>query len=186
MIDGVDPLYRASIAAARPPRAANVPATTFPAPAVTMADGLEDVPDPADDPVAVAEATEVSVVLVMVPVEAGLETPVAVAAAADVLVATESVVADSVAQVSGTVAEALLDEEASDMVDEAEEEEAEERELEAGMLTAAAEVLELELAPPEASILNGKEYWKVLGSESKVIFRPYVASWPRSLPTVQV
>lgn len=153
-----------------------------------MADGLEDVPDPADDPVAVAEATEVSVVLVMAPVEAGLETPVA--AAADVLVATESVVADSVAEVSGTVAEALLDEEASEMVDEAEEEETEERVLEAGVLTAAAEVLglelELELAPPDASILNGKEYWKVLGSESKVIFRPYVASWPRSLPIVQV
>lgn len=147
-----------------------------------MADALEDVPDPVDDPMEVAEATEVSVVLTMVPVEADLVTSVAVG---DVLVITETTVADSVVGVSETVDETLLDEEAIEMVDEAAAEE--ERALEAEVLTVAAEMLELELElpSPDATILNGKEYWKVLGSESKVIFRPYVASSPRSLPTVQ-
>lgn len=170
--------------------ATNVPATTFPAPAVTTADGLEDVPDPAEDPVEEAEATEVSVVLAK-PVEAGLETPVAVdvaavvsassvaagsvavGSAAEDSTATESVLVVSAAAVEATVAAALLNEEdACEMVDEAEGE--------------LEPELELELELPDASILKGKEYWKVLESESRVIFRPYVAAAPRSLPTVQV
>lgn len=157
--------------------ATNVPAATFPAPAVTTADGLELVPDPAEDPVEEAEETEVSVVLVTL-VDDGFVTPVAVVAAA--VVSALSVVPGSAAEVSGTVDAALLGvEEASEMVGEAEV-----RELEAAaavVTAAAAELaelemeLEVELELPDASILNGNEYWKVLGSESRVIFSPYVA-----------
>ena len=56
-------IYRASRAAARPPTAANVPAATFPAPAVTMEDELDEL-EVVADPVEEADTAVVSVVLV--------------------------------------------------------------------------------------------------------------------------
>lgn len=69
------------------------------------------------------------------------------------------------------------------LVDEAD---AELTELLTGSLTSLLPELEPELVPLEAAMWNGKEYWKVAGSESRLILKPYVASAPRLESMFQV
>lgn len=45
--------------------------------------------------------------------------------------------------------------------------------------------VEEEVLSPLALMTKGKEYWKVVGSESRVMRRPYVACVPRALSTAQ-
>lgn len=140
--------------------AANEPASTFAAPAVAAAVELEEVPEP----VPVGVTLEVNVVPVAVDV---LFTPLP-----PVGVRVGKVVG---AEVVETVLEMLemRDEEA--LVDETE---AELAELLTGtlalllMLLLMLLELTLELAPPEAAMWNGNEYWKVAGFESRLIFKP--------------
>lgn len=72
--------------------------------------------------------------------------------------------------------------EASELVDETETELGVEVLV---VLTVLIKVLELELPPLDAAMLKGKEYWKMVEFESRLIFKPYVASSPRSLSTAQ-
>lgn len=88
--------------------------------------------------------------------------------------------------VGAEVVETLLEERVEEaLVDETV---AELAELLTGTLTLLLELLllmmlllELELEPPplEAAMWKGNEYWKVAGFESRLIFKPYVASAPR-------
>lgn len=136
--------------------AAKEPATTFAAPAVAMAVELEEgVPEP------VGVTLEVNVVPVAVEV---LFTPLP-----PVGVKVGKVVG---AEVVGAVVETLEERDEEALVDETEEELAE---LLTGTLTLLLMLLlelELELAPPEAAMWNGNEYWKVAGFESRLIFKP--------------
>lgn len=152
--------------------AAKEPATTFAAPAVAMADELEEgVPEP----VPVGVTLEVNVVPVAVEVEFTPLAPVGVKVG--------KVVGADVVEAEDDDKLVTRDEEA--LVDETE---AELAELLTGTLTLLLVELELELepAPLEAAMWNGNEYWKVEGSESRLIFKPYVASAPRLESTLQV
>lgn len=150
--------------------AAKEPATTFAAPAVATADELEEgVPEP----VPVGVTLEVNVVPVAVEVEF---TPLAA-----VGVKVGKVVGADVVEAEDDDKLVTRDEEA--LVDETE---AELAELLTGTLTLVLVELELEPAPLEAAMWNGNEYWKVEGSESRLIFKPYVASAPRLESTLQV
>lgn len=134
--------------------AAKEPATTFAAPAVAMADELEEgVPEP----VPVAVTLEVKVVPVAVLVEF---TPLPL-----VGVKVGKVVG---AEVVDTVDDTLERDEEM-LVDETD---TELRELLMDTLTLLlVELVELEPEPLEA-MWNGNEYWKIEGSESRLIFKP--------------
>lgn len=134
--------------------AAKEPATTFTAPAVATADELEDgVPEP----VPVAVTFEVNVVPVAVLVEF---TPLPL-----VGVKVGKVVGADVVETTDDT----LDRDEEMLVDETD---AELRELLVGTLTLLLLlVAELEPEPLEA-MWNGNEYWKVEGSESRLIFKP--------------
>lgn len=150
--------------------AAKEPATTFAAPAVATADELEEgVPEP----VPVGVTLEVNVVPVAVEVEFTPLVPVGVKVG--------KVVGADVVEAEDDDKLVTRDEEA--LVDETE---AELAELLTGTLTLLLVELELEPAPLEAAMWNGNEYWKVEGSESRLIFKPYVASVPRLESTLQV
>lgn len=154
--------------------AAKEPATTFAAPAVAMADELEEgVPEP----VPVAVTLEVNVVPVAVEVEFTPLAPVGVKVGK--VVGAEVVEAEDDDKLVSRDEEALVDETDAELA-----------ELLTGTLTLLLVELELELelepAPLEAAMWNGNEYWKVEGSESRLIFKPYVASAPRLESMLQV
>lgn len=150
--------------------AAKEPATTFAAPAVAMADELEEgVPEP----VPVAVTLEVNVVPVAVEVEFTPLAPVGVKVGK--VVGAEVVEAEDDDKLVRRDEEALVDETDAELA-----------ELLTGTLTLLLVELELEPAPLEAAMWNGNEYWKVEGSESRLIFKPYVASAPRLESMLQV
>lgn len=150
--------------------AAKEPATTFVAPAVAMADELEEgVPEP----VPVAVTLEVNVVPVAVEVEFTPLAPVGVKVGK--VVGAEVVEAEDDDKLVRRDEEALVDETDAELA-----------ELLTGTLTLLLVELELEPAPLEAAMWNGNEYWKVEGSESRLIFKPYVASAPRLESMLQV
>lgn len=139
--------------------AAKEPATTFTAPAVATAVELDEVPEP----VPVGVTLEVNVVPGTVAVVEFTPLP-ALGVKVGKVVGAEVVVE--------TVDEALEERDEDALVDETDAElvvlltETLALELEMEM------ELELELVPLEAAMWNGKEYWKVAGSESRLIFKP--------------
>lgn len=162
--------HKANNAAATPPKAAIAPAATLPPPLVVTIDVVELVAELVAEPV-VEDRTVLSVVLLA---------PVAVAE-----------VGTAVAVVESPVAELLLS--TVEVLDGLETPEAEDPEL--GLLIVVAAVVEtlvseeLELVllldvvelpeselpeseRPEDLIWNGNEYWKVVGSESRLILIP--------------
>lgn len=135
--------------------AAKEPATTFAAPAVATPVEVEEEPEP----VLVAVTFEVNVVPVAVLVEF---TPLPLLG-----VKVGKVVGAEVVEI---VVDTLVERDEEMLVVEATDVEL--RELLVETLTLLLMELEVEPAPPLEAMWNGNEYWKVAGSESRLIFKP--------------